>query len=107
MKTLGLRALFVSVTLGLATAGAAHAQLNDQLNDFWEDVNEHSNVTPPQAYMGQQGGYFTGGSLVYRAEQNTLQPFTADEGADYHCQPLARLLTDERMFDWLDTRLGR
>jgi len=37
----------------------------------------------------------------------TLQPFTADEGADYHCQPLARLLTDERMFDWLDTRLGR
>ena len=73
MKTLGLRALFVSVTLGLATAGAAHAQLNDQLNDFWEDVNEHSNVTPPQAYMGQQGGYFTGGSLVYRAEQNTLQ----------------------------------
>ena len=52
-------------------------QLNDQLNDFWEDVNEHSNVTPPQAYMGQQGGYFTGGSLVYRAEQNTLQPFTA------------------------------
>ena len=77
MKTLGLRALFVSVTLGLATAGAAHAQLNDQLNDFWEDVNEHSNVTPPQAYMGQQGGYFTGGSLVYRAEQNTLQPFTA------------------------------
>ncbi len=74
MKTLGLRALFVSVTLGLATAGAAHAQLNDQLNDFWEDVNEHSNVTPPQAYMGQQGGYFTGGSLVYRAEQNTLQP---------------------------------
>ena len=37
----------------------------------------------------------------------TLQPFTADEGADFHCQPLARLLTDERMFDWLDKRLGR
>ncbi|WP_341577951.1 dipeptidyl aminopeptidase [Microbacterium schleiferi] len=37
----------------------------------------------------------------------TLQPFTADEGADYHCQPLGRLLTDERMFDWLDKRLGR
>lgn len=36
----------------------------------------------------------------------TLLPFTADEGADYHCQPLARLLTDERMFDWLDARLG-
>lgn len=27
--------------------------------------------------------------------------FTAEEGADYHCQPLGRLLTEQRMFDWL------
>jgi hypothetical protein len=31
--------------------------------------------------------------------------FTADEGANFHCQPMARLLTDQRMFDWLATRL--
>lgn len=39
-------------------------------------------------------------------EVSTVVPFTAAEGADGHCQPLARSLTDERMFDWLDERLG-
>lgn len=37
---------------------------------------------------------------------STLVPFSAAEGADEHCQPLARALTDQRMFDWLDERLG-
>jgi hypothetical protein len=31
--------------------------------------------------------------------------FTAAEGADWHCQPLARTLTSERVFDWLDAKL--
>lgn len=34
-----------------------------------------------------------------------LMKFTAAEGADRHCQPLARKLTDQRMFDWLTTVL--
>jgi len=38
---------------------------------------------------------------------STLQRFTAAEGANFHCQPLARTLTDQRMFDWLDEQLGR
>ena len=37
---------------------------------------------------------------------STLAPFTAEEGADFHCQPLARGLTDQRVFDWLDERLA-
>ena len=32
--------------------------------------------------------------------------FTAAEGAGEHCQPLARTLTAQRMFDWLDDRIG-
>lgn len=36
----------------------------------------------------------------------TLVPFTADEGASFHCQPLARELTEQRVFDWLDERLA-
>jgi len=31
----------------------------------------------------------------------TIVRFTAAEGADRHCQPLARGLYDQRMFDWL------
>ena len=38
--------------------------------------------------------------------ETELVPFTAAEGANYHCQPLARLLTEQRMFDWLDVKLG-
>jgi hypothetical protein len=34
-----------------------------------------------------------------------LMHFTAEEGANFHCQPMARLLTDQRMFDWLATQL--
>lgn len=33
-------------------------------------------------------------------------PFRAAEGANMHCQPLARLLTHERMFAWLDDQLA-
>ena len=33
--------------------------------------------------------------------------FTEAEGAAYHCQPMARFLTDERMFDWLEATMGR
>jgi hypothetical protein len=39
-------------------------------------------------------------------ERATLVPFTAAEGASLHCQPLARGLTEQRMFDWLGERLG-
>lgn len=43
------------------------------------------------------------GMMPGRAE---LVPFTREEGANFHCQPLARALTDQRMFDWLDAQLA-
>ncbi|EME15274.1 alpha/beta hydrolase family protein [Rhodococcus triatomae] len=36
-----------------------------------------------------------------------LSRFTAAEGANFHCQPMARQLTDARMFGWLDAVLPR
>jgi hypothetical protein len=35
-----------------------------------------------------------------------LVAFTADEGADRHCEPMARSLLEQRMFDWLDETLA-
>jgi hypothetical protein len=32
-------------------------------------------------------------------------PFTAAEGADGHCEPLAAGLRGERILDWLDERV--
>jgi hypothetical protein len=40
--------------------------------------------------------------LVGRAD---VIAFSAAEGANGHCQPLARQLTDQRMFDWLANQL--
>ena len=36
----------------------------------------------------------------------TLVRFTATEGADWHCEPKARSLVNQRVFDWLDVTLG-
>ncbi len=33
--------------------------------------------------------------------------FTAEEGADLHCEPMAMGMRDQRIFDWLDDVLGR
>ncbi|HEX6116077.1 MAG TPA: prolyl oligopeptidase family serine peptidase [Solirubrobacterales bacterium] len=35
-----------------------------------------------------------------------LVPFTAAEGANLHCEPMARSLVDQRVFDWLDETLA-
>ena len=32
--------------------------------------------------------------------------FTGEEGANFHCEPMARALADQRVFDWLDERLS-
>ena len=37
---------------------------------------------------------------------STLARFTQRDGASYHCQPLARELTEQRMFDWLDEQIA-
>jgi dienelactone hydrolase len=46
-------------------------------------------------------------ALAAAAPDATLVRFTAAEGANFHCQPMGRSLTEQRMFDWLDTVLAR
>ena len=68
-------------------------------------------ITTPLLILSPENEQFWPGQAEQLAELtktvSTLVPFTADEGADGHCQPLARTLTAERMFDWLDDRLKR
>jgi len=45
------------------------AQANSVVNDmqhFLKSMQQANNVTHPQAYHGQAGGYYTGGSLYVR-----------------------------------------
>jgi dienelactone hydrolase len=37
----------------------------------------------------------------------TLMPFTAAEGANWHCEPMAPVLRSHRVLDWLEQTLGR
>jgi hypothetical protein len=59
-------------------------------------------ITEPD---GEQ--FFPGQSaeLAALVPSATLVRFTQEEGAAYHCQPMARELTEQRMFDWLDEQL--
>ncbi|GAA1862888.1 alpha/beta hydrolase [Pseudonocardia ailaonensis] len=66
-------------------------------------------IATPLYVIDAQGDQFFGGQgaeLAALVPGATLARFTQAEGASYHCQPLARELTEQRMFDWLDEQLG-
>ncbi len=65
-------------------------------------------ITTPLYITDPDGEQFFGGQsaeLAGLVPGATLARFTEDEGASYHCQPMARELTEQRMFDWLDDQL--
>ncbi len=67
-------------------------------------------ITTPLLVTDPEGEQFWPGQSERLAalapDVTTLVRFTAAEGANRHCQPLARTLTDQRVFDWLDDRLA-
>lgn len=68
-------------------------------------------ITTPLLILSPENEQFWPGQAERLADLtrdvSTVIRFTAAEGADEHCQPLARTLTAQRMFDWLDERLAR
>lgn len=68
-------------------------------------------ITTPLLILSPEGEQFwpeqSGQLAALTPAVSTVIEFTAAEGADKHCQPLARTLTAQRMFDWLDDRLQR
>ena len=66
-------------------------------------------ITTPLLITSPEGEQFWPGQSEELAgltpNVSTLIHFTAAEGADFHCQPLSRALTAQRVFDWLDTTL--
>ncbi len=66
-------------------------------------------ITTPLYVIDADGDQFFGGQpaeLAALAPGATRQRFTQEEGASYHCQPLARELTEQRMFDWMDEQIS-
>jgi hypothetical protein len=66
-------------------------------------------ITTPLYVIDADGDQFFGGQpaeLAALVPGATLQRFTQAEGASFHCQPLAREVTEQRMLDWLDEQIG-
>lgn len=67
-------------------------------------------ITTPLLILSPEHEQFWPGQSERLAELtsdvSTLLPFTAAEGADEHCQPLAPAFAAQRTFDWLDERLA-
>jgi len=70
------------------------------------DVAAH--ITTPLLVTDPDGEQFFAGQsaeLAALVPGAVLARFTQEEGASFHCQPMARELTEQRMYDWLDERL--
>jgi len=66
-------------------------------------------IRTPLYVIDADGDQFFGGQpaeLAALVPGSTYARFTQTEGASFHCQPLARKLTEQRMFDWLDDQIA-
>jgi alpha-beta hydrolase superfamily lysophospholipase len=67
-------------------------------------------ITTPLLITDPEGEQFWPGQSrrLFDSLRNTRQliAFTAGEGADRHCEPMARSLLEQHMFDWLDETLA-
>src|SRR3990167_280216 len=49
------------------------ADVNSDLNSYFDNLGIMSNTTAPHAYQGQQAGYYSGGSLYARSSVRNVQ----------------------------------
>jgi hypothetical protein len=87
-----------------------YAETLDAVSQYTLGPAASAAVTTPLLVTNPEGEQFWPGQprlLAERVDCATLLSFDADEGASLHCQPLARELTEQRMYDWLDEQLGR
>lgn len=88
----------------------------ESLFDLFSEVRRYTvdgvadRITTPLLVTDPEGEQFWPGQSrqLYDAlpGQRKLVPFTAEEGADRHCEPMARSLFDQRIFDWFDEQLA-
>jgi alpha-beta hydrolase superfamily lysophospholipase len=84
---------------------ACRAALRYSLADVVERIRVPILITDPedeQFWPGQSRQLYE----ALPGPNKELVAFTAAEGANLHCEPMARSLVDQRVFDWLDATLG-
>jgi pimeloyl-ACP methyl ester carboxylesterase len=80
-----------------------------EATESWSLEGVANTITCPTLVCEAEGDHFFAGQpkRLYDALTcpKTLLRFTADDGAEQHCQFGALLLSNHRMFEWLDTTL--
>ena len=66
-----LLSLFCGAVLGLSFSAAA--DVNGDMNNFFNKLGFASNTSQPQVWQGQAAGYASGGSLYARTQVKTIQ----------------------------------
>lgn len=51
-----------------------HAQVGQDMAEFWQDLNGYGNVSGPSSHDLQRGGYYTLGQIYLRTPRKTLDP---------------------------------
>lgn len=67
--------LNLSVLLLLSVFFAAHPVQATALQKMFESLGSETNVTTPGGFQDQAAGYYTGGGIVMRQKNKTVQPF--------------------------------
>jgi conjugative transfer pilus assembly protein TraH len=63
----------ISTIVGLMIFVNAHADIETDLNNYFNKLGYESNVTTPSAYKGQAAGYYSGGGVVMRSGTQNIQ----------------------------------
>jgi conjugative transfer pilus assembly protein TraH len=50
-----------------------HASIDADMQSFFDKIGAHANVTPGGAYKGQEGGFYTGGSVFSRTPAREIE----------------------------------
>lgn len=61
------------ILLFTAFLSSACANVNSDLNSYFDNLGIVGNTTAPHAYQGQQAGYYSGGSLYARSKVRNVQ----------------------------------
>ena len=80
---------------------SAHECEQYRLGDLVDQISTPMLITDPEGesfWPGQAQRLFNA-----LPGTKTYAPFTEAEGAGMHCEPMARSLVTQRIFDWLDT----
>ncbi len=69
---------FLAILIIAISASPVFADVNSDLNNFFDGLGTATNTTAPHAYQGQQAGYYSGGSLYSRNTVRNVQLVQVD-----------------------------